>query len=57
MHAKLEKLFSDWTVKRDPVPPFPPVDKTPHPGAFLAVKTNVTQTNFMRGPTRRPVER
>jgi zinc protease len=49
MRAKLEKLFSDWTVKRDPVPPFPPVDKTPHPGVFLAVKTNVTQTNFMLG--------
>lgn len=49
MHAELEKLFSDWTVKRDPVPPFPPVDKTAHPGAFLAVKTNVTQTNFIMG--------
>jgi zinc protease len=49
MHAQLEKLFSDWTVKREPVPPFPPVDKNPHPGVFLALKTNVTQTNFMFG--------
>jgi zinc protease len=49
MRAKLEKLFSDWTVKLDPVPPFPPVVKTPHPGVFLAVKTNVTQTNFVMG--------
>jgi len=49
MRAKLEKLFADWTVKRDPVPPFPAVDKTAHPGIFLAVKTNVTQTNFMLG--------
>ena len=49
MRAKLEKLFADWTVNRDPVPPFPPVDKTPHPGLFVAVKTNVTQTNFMVG--------
>ena len=49
MRAKLEKLFSDWTVKRDPVPPFPPVDKAARPGMFLAVKTNVTQTNFMLG--------
>src|ERR1035441_8316440 len=49
MRAKLEKLFSGWTVKGDPVPGFPPVAKTPHPGMFLAVKTNVTQTNFMLG--------
>jgi zinc protease len=49
MHAKLEKLFSDWTVKRDPAPPFPAVQKTSHPGAFVAVKTNVTQTNFIMG--------
>ncbi|HEY3840347.1 MAG TPA: insulinase family protein, partial [Bryobacteraceae bacterium] len=49
MHAKLEKLFSDWTVKRDAVPSFPAVDKVSHPGVFLAVKTNVTQTNFMFG--------
>lgn len=49
MKARLEKLFSDWTVKQDPVPPFPSVDKTPRPGLFLAVKTNVTQTNFMLG--------
>jgi zinc protease len=49
MHAKLEKLFADWTAKRDPVGPFPPVVKATHPGTFLAVKTNVTQTNFMLG--------
>jgi zinc protease len=49
MRARLEKLFSDWTVRRDPVPPFPPLDKTSHPGVFLAVKTNVTQTSFMLG--------
>ncbi len=49
MHGRLEKLFSGWTVKRDPVPPFPAVEKVAHPGAFLAVKTNVTQTNFMLG--------
>jgi zinc protease len=49
MHAKLEKLFADWQVKQAPVPPFPPVDRTSHPGTFLAVKTNVTQTNFMLG--------
>lgn len=49
MHAKLEKLFADWTVKRDPVPPFPKVEKVAHPGAFLAVKPEVTQTNFLVG--------
>jgi zinc protease len=49
MHAKLEKLFADWSVKQDPVPPFPKVDKVAHPGTFLAVKTEVTQTNFILG--------
>jgi zinc protease len=49
MRIKLGRLFADWTVTQDPVPPFPAVDKTAHPGVFLAVKTNVTQTSFMLG--------
>ena len=49
MHAKLEKMFADWTVKQDPAPTFPPVEMKSHPGTYLAVKTNVTQTNFMIG--------
>ena len=49
MKAKLEKQFGDWTVKKPPVPPFPPVNAKPQPGIFLASKADVTQTFFALG--------
>ncbi len=49
MKATLEKLFSDWTVTQPPVPAFPKVNSQPKPGMRLAVKTDVTQTNFSIG--------
>jgi zinc protease len=49
MRAKLENRFADWTAKRPPVPPFPPVGTKPEPGVFLATKTDVTQTFFTLG--------
>ncbi len=49
MRASIEKLFADWTVTQPKVPPFPAVRKEPKPGAFLVVKTDVTQTNFRMG--------
>lgn len=50
MRAKLEKLFAGWTVKQEPVPPFPPVERqTSAPGVYLATKTDVTQTFFEVG--------
>ena len=49
MKAKLEKLFAGWNSKQAPVPPFPKVRVQPAPGAYLAVKTDVTQTFFVMG--------
>ncbi len=49
MKAQLEKLFADWTVKQDPVPPFPKVSAKPMPGIFLASKDDVAQTFFQIG--------
>ena len=49
MRAKLEKLFDGWTVKQEPVPPFPPVTAKPAPGVYLAPKQDVTQTSFALG--------
>lgn len=49
MKAKLEKLFSDWTVTQPPVPPFPEVKARPAPGIFLAEKDDVNQTFFRIG--------
>ena len=49
MRAKLEKLFDSWTVKQEPVPPFPPVTAKPAPGVYLASKQDVTQTSFAFG--------
>jgi zinc protease len=47
MKAKLEKLFANWTVKRDPVPAMPAVTEKAKPGVQLVEKTDVTQT-FIR---------
>lgn len=47
MKPKIEKLFADWTVKRDPVPPFPAVSAKAKPGIYLAEKEDVEQT-FLR---------
>ena len=47
MKAKIEKLFADWTVKRDPVPPFPTVTAKAKHGIYVAEKEDVTQT-FLR---------
>jgi len=49
MKAKIEKLFAGWTAAQPPVPPFPKVRERAAPGAYLAVKTDVTQTFFMMG--------
>jgi zinc protease len=49
MKAQLEKLFADWTAEQPAAPPFPEVRKRPRPGAFLAVKEDVTQTFFKLG--------
>jgi zinc protease len=50
MRAKLEKLFADWNVKKDPVPPFPEVRQQEHaPGVYQATKTEVTQAFFEVG--------
>jgi zinc protease len=46
MKAKIEKLFSDWTVQQPPVPEFPNAGGKPAPGAYVAVKKDVTQTFF-----------
>jgi zinc protease len=47
MRAKLEKLFADWTVKGEPVPPFPQVQPQPKaPGVYQGTKSEVTQTFF-----------
>ncbi len=49
MKAELEKKFGSWTVKQEPVPPFPAVRFTYKPGSYLATKTDVNQTTFMMG--------
>jgi zinc protease len=49
MKARLEKMFADWTVAQQPVPPFPKVTGKPAPGIFLAVKKDVDQTFFSMG--------
>ncbi len=46
MRERLTRLFSDWTYTQPPVPKFPPVEKKPEPGIYLAVKTDVNQTFF-----------
>ena len=49
MKGKIEKLFSDFAVEQPPVPEFPKVGGSPAPGAYLAVKKDVTQTFFSIG--------
>lgn len=49
MKQRLETLFSSWTAKQDTVPPFPSVHFDYKPGAYLAVKSDVNQTNFIMG--------
>jgi zinc protease len=49
MKAKIEKLFSEWTVEQPPVPEFPKIGGAPAPGTYLAVKKDVTQTFFWIG--------
>jgi zinc protease len=49
MRAKLEKLFGSWEYKQPAVPAFPEVREKPSPGVYLAVKEDVTQTNFALG--------
>jgi zinc protease len=47
MKAKLERLFANWTVKRDPVPAMPKVTEQAKAGIRFVEKTDVTQT-FIR---------
>lgn len=49
MKAKLEKLFADWTVKAEPILPFPSVTNPQSTGVYLGVKDDVTQTFFTLG--------
>lgn len=49
MRQKLEKLFADWSVKNEAVPPLPPVSQAPVPGVHLAAKNDVNQTFFRIG--------
>jgi zinc protease len=49
MKTRLETLFASWTVEQPAVPPFAKVRTTTDPGAFLAVKKDVTQTFFSIG--------
>ena len=49
MKKQIEDLFAGWTVTQPTVPAFPAVPKTPAPGLYLAVKTDVTQTFFAMG--------
>lgn len=44
MKARLEKVFADWTAQQPAAPAFPKVTAKAAPGAFLAVKRDVTQT-------------
>ncbi len=47
LKARLESLLGGWKATQPPVPPFPEVLKTPHPGVFLAKKEDVNQS-FIR---------
>jgi len=47
MHKRLEALFADWNVKREPVPEFPSVDTEPDHVVHVADKPDVNQT-FIR---------
>jgi zinc protease len=49
MRKKIETLFSSWASTQPPVPAPPAVRMTPTPGVYLAVKKDVTQTNFAIG--------
>lgn len=49
MKDKLERLFGDWKVEQNPVPPFPLVTAKADPGIFLGEKEDVTQTFFSMG--------
>jgi len=50
MRARLEKLFADWTVKGEAVPPFPQVQRQQNaPGVYQGTKTEVTQAFFNIG--------
>ena len=44
MKARLDKLFGGWNYQQPPVPPFPQVKKAAAPGAYVADKSDVTQT-------------
>ena len=49
MKTKLTSLFGAWDAKQEPVPPFPEMQKTRHPGIQLAERDDVTQTFFEIG--------
>lgn len=50
MRQKLEKLFADWTIKGQAVPPFPQVQRQANAaGVYEGTKTDVTQTFFNMG--------
>ena len=50
MRGKLEKLFADWTLKGEPVPPFPEVQpQAKAPGVYEGTRTEVTQAFFNVG--------
>ncbi len=49
MKDKLERIFADWKVEQQPVPPFPEVVVRARPGVYLAEKADVTQTFFALG--------
>lgn len=50
MRQRLAKLFADWTIKGQPVPPFPQVQPQPKaPGVYQGTKTEVTQSFFNLG--------
>jgi zinc protease len=64
MKDKLEKVFANWAVQQQPVPPFPQVTAKPAPGIYFAEKADVTQAFFsigelggtMRDPDYAPLE-
>ena len=49
MKSKLEALLGGWKYSQPAVPAFPKVQQQAAPGAFLASKTDVTQTFFNVG--------
>jgi zinc protease len=49
MKQKIESVFSQWTVSKPKVPPFPKVDAPPTPGIYLISKSDVTQTFIEMG--------